>query len=562
MSEYYDIIRKHAILNRIEHGKANEKAVLGKVVSEAPEAKEDIQALMNEVKYIVDSVNEMPEDILQEYAPELSEEEEEEEDRLSLSEGVEGVKMRFAPNPNGPATLGSARGIVVNSELVEKYSGKLFLRFDDTDPKTKKPMREAYGWYIEDCEWLGARPDEIYYASERVSLYYEYGEMLIEKGKAYVCFCSQKEFKEYKDSGEKCPHRETKTEANQSKWLKMLQGEYEEGECVLRIKTDMSHKDPAIRDWVAFRVLYEEHPRVGDKFIVWPTLDFQSAIEDYLLGITHIIRGKDLIDSEKRQKYVYDYLGWDYPETLHWGRIKIEEFGKFSTSQLKKDIENGKYVGWDDPQIPTLRALRRRGITPQAIRKIMLDLGIGETDVSVSMKTLYAENRKVLDPEVNRYFFVEDPVQLNVKDAEDMKVELPLHPDYPDRGTRVFNLSAENGLMKLYIPREDVDSLQEGDEIRLKDSFNVEIESISEKGVEARYLDEKNLQVPKIHFVQDHLEAMVVKPDELVNGYVEPACKDIPVETIVQLERYGFARLDSMKTASLNVNPVFYFAHR
>ena len=150
--------------------------------------------------------------------------------------------MRFAPNPNGAATLGSARGIVINSEYAKMYKGKFILRFDDTDPLLKRPMLEAYEWYIEDCEWLDATPDEVIVASERMDLYYRYGKELIERGLAYVCLCTQEEFKAYKERMRACPHRDADVETNMENWDRMLSGFYEEKEAVLRIKTDMANE--------------------------------------------------------------------------------------------------------------------------------------------------------------------------------------------------------------------------------------------------------------------------------------------------------------------------------
>ena len=257
------------------------------------------------------------------------------------------VVMRFAPNPNGPATLGSARGMVVNSEYVKMYKGKFILRFDDTDPDIKRPMLEAYEWYLDDFRWLGVVPDQVIYASDHFPLYYDYARKLIEMGKAYVCFCKGEYFKELKDAKKACPHRGVSPEENLRHWEKMLAGEYEDQQAVLRIKTDIEHKDPALRDWGAFRIRKMAHPRsvIGNKYCVWPLLDFAGAIEDHELGMTHIIRGKDLMDSEKRQSYIYKYFGWKYPRTTHWGRVKIYEFGKFSTSSLRKAIETRR-IQW------------------------------------------------------------------------------------------------------------------------------------------------------------------------------------------------------------------------
>ncbi len=549
------VIRKCAILNRIRYGKADRKAVMGKVLCEVPEAKKDIKGLVDEIEKIISEVNGLSLKELEGY--ELKKEKKKRRSKLRLPGNPADVVMRFAPNPNGPATLGSARGIVVNSKLAREYGGKFILRFDDTDPKTKKPMPEAYNWYLEDCVWLNAKPDEVYYASDRIPSYYEYAEKLISLGYAYVCFCSQSVFKELRDSKRGCPHRDTEPKENMKHWKDMLDGRYKEGECVLRIKTDIRHKDPALRDWVAFRIVKEEHPRVGSKYILWPMLDFESAIEDHLLGITHIIRGKDLIDSEHRQKFVYNYLGWKYPVTMHWGRVRLKESGKFSTSRLKEMISRGEYSGWDDPRVPSILAMRRRGVSPQAVVNLMEGLGINETDIVISLENLFAENRKIMDSEANRYFFVGDPVELLVRNAPEKTVEMPFHPSFRNRGFRKFKVSADSkGDIKLFISSDDASRLEKRQTVRLMNLFNVEITCVDDS-FEAVYLREKVLDVYKIHWLQDHLSAKVVTPRGVVSGFCEPLCEKLETGDIIQFERFGFVRLDSKAD-----NLIFYFGHK
>ncbi len=557
MDNLDDVIKAHAIANRIKYGTASEKAVYGQVLAGVPEARKDAKAVSEKVARIVSEVNAMPEEALKALGVVEEKAHEERIPELVLKEVPQPLVMRFAPNPNGPATLGSARGMIVNSVLAKKYGGKFILRFDDTDPKTKKPMLSAYTQYVEDCKWLNAVPDEIFYASDRIGKYYEYAETLIQSEGAYVCFCPQEEFKKLKDAGKPCPDRGRSADENMLLWKGMLKNKYKDGEAVLRIKTDITHKDPAMRDWVAFRIVDEEHPRVGLKHIVWPMLDFESAIEDHLLGTTLIIRGVDLADSEGRQRYVYDYLDWKYPKTLHWGRIRLEEFGKFSTSMIKKAIAEGEYTGWDDPRLPTLMAVKRRGITPEAIRKVMISLGMGVNDVSISMETVYAENRKILDPTASRYFFVQDPVKLSIKGAPETHVKNPLHPGFKERGSREYILRPDaSGNIEVFITKTDASELADGEVIRLMNLFNAKIKR-DDSGVTAEYLAGKLLDVKKIQWVVEHIEAALVTPDRVLKGYCEKACETLKVNDIVQFERVGFARLDALEKMM-----VFYFGHR
>ena len=533
-----EVIWKHVVLNAKKYGKANAKAVMGKVISENPQLRSIAKEVYERVIEIIEEFERLDEDKKIELFERYEEKRVEKKTHgLPPLPNAEKVVMRFAPNPNGAATLGSARGIIVNSEYAKIYNGKFILRFDDTDPRTKRPMVEAYEWYLEDCEWLDAKPDEVVYASKRIGMYYDYAKRLIEMDKAYVCKCKREEFKRFKDLKAECPHRNRSVEENIEEWEKMLNGEYNEGEAVLRIKTDMKHKDPAVRDWVAFRIIYSDHPLVGDKFIVYPTLDFESAIEDHILGITHILRGKDLADSEKRQRYIYKYFNWNYPIVKLWGKVKIHEFGKLSTSSIRKGIESGKFKGWDDPRLPTIRALRRRGFEAEAIRKFILSLGVGENDVSVSMKNLYAENRKIVDRKANRYFFIWNPVKLEIEGLSSFpEVALPLHPERDD----VRKLKSERCI---YITKDDYDAFL-GKVVRLKGFCNVRIEDGKAVFVgEDMGLAKKGRNI--IHWlpVNQAVKCFVMGFDRDYEGFVEKNAKK-DVGNVVQFERFAFCRIE------------------
>lgn len=557
------LIKKYALQNAVKYNKLPQAGpVMGKVMA-SQELRTRAKEVNSLVKEVLDEINRMSPDSWEEelnrLAPELIAElkDKKEPDKGLPPLDIKGqLVMRFAPNPNGPPTIGSSRGIVVNSEYTKKYNGKFIIRFDDTDPATKRPMLEAYGWYLDDCEWLGAKPDEVIIASDRIPKYYDVAEQLIKKSGAYVCFCDQEKFKALKDIKKACQHREQHVEKNMELWKKMLSGDYNEQEAVLRIKTDIAHKDPAIRDWVAFRIIKTAHPRpeVGNKYTAWPLLDFESAVEDHLLGTTLIIRGKDLTDSEIRQRYIYKYMGWKYPDTMHWGRLRIHEFGKLSTSGLKKAIADRIYTGWDDPRMPTIRALRRRGIQPEALRKFMIELGLGETDISLSLDTLYAENRKIVDPVANRYFFVWEPVELEVEGAEPKIAKAPLHPSRS--GIRQIPAGK-----KVLICESDVENLKEEERLRLKDLYNIQITGVSP--LRAKFIGTDLDLVKKekariIHWVPaDGQKVRVLSPDGEYVGIGERGIEK-ELDKVVQFERFGFVRIDSVKDDEI----VAYFTHK
>ena len=558
--ETHELVKLYALQNAVEHdADADPGAVIGTLMGEHPELRENAEEISEEAPEVVASVNAMDADerraTLEEEAPEMLEQEDEEEDdslpELPNADDYDEVVMRFAPNPNGPPTIGSARGMVVNDEYVREYDGTLVLRYDDTDPVNKRPLRDAYGWYEEDAEWLGVDVDETYRASDRLETYYEHARELIEEGVAYVCDCPAEEFSEKKAEGVPCPHRDRDVEKNLEEW----DGMHEDAtDTVLRVKTDIEHKNPALRDWVAFRIVEEPHPLTGDEYRVWPMLDFQSAIDDHLLGTTHIIRGKDLRDSEGRQRYVYDAFGWSYPEVLHWGRISVEEYGTLSTSSLAEAIEEGEYNGWDDPRVPTVRALRRRGIRGEALRDALLELGVSESDIEFSMEHVYSANRGLVDDSSNRYFFVRDPVRVEVEDAPETLAHPPLHPD-EDRGEREVHVEDA-----LFLEPNDLPEV--GEKLRLKSLYNVEVASrdppvVRHVGNDLSLVREGDASV--VHWMSaledETVEATLRTPNGDEEGVVEAAARD-ETGNVVQFERVGFARIEKDEPF------VAFFAHR
>lgn len=569
-----ELIMKYALINAISHkGKANPKAVIGKVLGENPELRPKAKEIIPLVNQIVEQVNGMgieeQEAKLKEIYPEFFEtkkEKKEEKKGLPPLPNAEKGKVvtRFAPNPDGAFHLGNARAAILSHEYARIYGGKFILRFDDTDPKVKRPEPKFYDWIVEDLKWLGFQIDEIHIASDRIEIYYNYAEELIRMGKAYVCTCRPEEFRKLRDEGKACPHREEPVEVQLERWRKMLNGEYKEGEAVVRIKTDLSHPNPAVRDWPALRIIDNpNHPRTGNKYRVWPLYNFASAIDDHELGVTHIFRGQEHAENETRQRYVYDYFGWEYPVTVHHGRLSIEGV-ILSKSKTRKGIEDGKYLGWDDPRLGTIRALKRRGIRPEAIRELIIEVGLKRSDTTVSWNNLAAINRRIIEPIANRHFFVADPIPMYIEGyGEEFVAEIPLHPDHPERGIRRLTFKPKK---PVYVSKDDMNLLKPGNFVRLKDLFNVEIVEVSEEGIKARFhsIDYEVARENRwrmIHWVTEGkpCEVLVPQGDELITrkGLLE-ADADVKVDDIVQFERFGFVRIDEVTPEKV----VAIFAHK
>jgi glutamyl-tRNA synthetase len=423
----------------------------------------------------------------------------------------------------------------------EMYDGTFILRFDDTDTKVKPPMLDAYDQIEEETAWLiGRKPDRVVVASDRIETYYEHARTMLEEGHGYVCRCSADEFKIHRVGKTNCPCRSQQVSDNVIFWERMLSGKFKPGDAVVRVKTDMTLKNPALRDWPALRIQDTKahpHPRpeIGSRFTVWPLLDFQSAVEDHLQGVTHIIRGKDLMDSTRKQTLLYQHFGWTYPETLYWGRVKVHEWGGFSTSQMRQDIESETYTGWDDPRLPTLQALRKRGIQAEALRNFWLELGITQKDISVPLATLYSHNTKIVDAQAPRLSFIRDPVDYKLVGEYDGTLSLPVHPNDSQMGSRSWNLKGGT----VWLESEDLGKM----DVRLKEFADVALHD-QEARVESI---ERTDQRPIVHWLAASNSVDAILTETKDNKFIRHEGKlethTYPVGTIVQLERIGYARI-------------------
>ncbi len=554
------VIRKHAIKNALDFGKADEKAVLGKVLAESPELREKVSEILPLVEKIVEEVNAASREQLEEEVKGFKFIEKKEK-RTGLPElkNPENVVLRFAPNPSGPLHLGHSRAAILNDEYAKRYDGKLILRIEDTDPSRVDP--DAYDMIDEDLEWLGVRSHERVIQSERLDIYYDHCKKLIEMGNAYTCTCDSTTFQKLRIDKKACPCRKNSTQENLERYEKMFT-EYPEGGAVVRLKTDLDLEDPSMRDFPLMRIREHPHPTVKGRR-VYPLMNFAVAIDDHLNGLTHVLRGKDHIPNIKKQGFIHDYFGWAPPEYIHYGRLKIEEL-VLSTSKTKEGIEEGKYSGWDDIKLGTLRAMAKRGMQPEAVRKAMIDVGTKLTDIRLSWKNLYAYNRGLIERDANRYFFVEDPKELTVTGCGDMEFSAPLHPDFKDRGNRSLGEIYENEVAKFYVSASDFEIMEPGGFLRLMEACNIEIVDKKDTTADAKFvskgLDEARKRKARlIHWTlaKDGVKVRVIAPEGIIEGYGEPDLENVEVGEIIQFERFGFVRLDEKDDEM-----VFYFTHK
>ena len=550
-----------ALQNAVKHGGVPQPgAVIGMVMGSHPELRsraKEVSALAKEA--IADVAKLSPEDrvtTLQSRAPEmfaaLSEKHEKKKVLPDLEGAENGVVMRFAPNPSGPLHIGHARAAALNDAYVKQYGGRYILRIEDTDPKRVDP--EAYATVQEDIRWLGLGITEVVTQSDRLPIYYDLCRQLIERGGAYVCTCDNEKFKELKQNKTACPCRDLPVAKNLDLWQKMLDHGFKEGEASVRIKTDLTHPDPAMRDFPAFRILdAPPHPRVNAH--VYPLMNFSVVADDHLLGVTHVIRGKDHIANTRRQRYIYDHYGWKVPVYRHYGRMGIEGV-VLSTSQMRLGINEGTYTGWDDIHLGTLRALARRGILPEAVKNAMIAIGIGDVDISFSWDNLYAENKKLVDPTANRYFFVPDPVEATIEGAPAHTAHALLHPRDAVRGSRTLEFTGTVLLPKAeLVPGTTM--------LRLKDLFNVKIVWDGETPSFSYGGDSlADARAAKAHIIQ-WLPAQATVPctlltqDGVMTGACEPAVKT-ELSKVIQFERVGFVKIDAVGADGVRA----YFTHK
>ncbi|ERG98383.1 MAG: glutamyl-tRNA synthetase family protein [Haloquadratum sp. J07HQX50] len=554
---------KHALLNAVKYESAAEvSAVMGPLMSENPEFRSQGGKVSRVVSDVVEDVNsQTPTERrahLEETAPEALAELEVESDEPThtlpaLPGDTSQVRMRAAPNPNGPWHIGHGRMPAVIGTYKDRYDGSFIVRFDDTDPETKRPDLDAYDAILDDINYLGFEPDDVIYASDRLETYYEHAREVIAAEGAYTCSCSGEHFSALKNNAESCPHRQKSVTKTQEEFERMVAGEYTAGEMVLRIRTDINHKNPALRDWVGFRQIDTPHPRESaSEYRCWPMLDFQSAIDDHLTGVTHIIRGIDLQDSAKRQEFLYDYLEWDYPEVVHWGHIQVDAYDiALSTSTIKQEIEAGRLNGWGDPRAPTIQSLRRRGIKGDAIVEAMNELGTSTNNVELSMSSIYANNRSQVDRDADRYFMIRDGTAFSFSDGPPHATP-PLHPD-ADRGTRTIPVGDS-------IQIESADVPQEGERVWLKSLGCVRRtgDQLIPTGDELEVVQSGAVDV--IHWV-DTESAIPVEmhtPEGTVSGVAEPDFHQTSPDTVVQFERIGFARVDDHTEHSARPSVVYW----
>ena len=527
-----------AKIEAAQYGEAKAKSVIGKAMGKYPEFRTQAKDLMSIIDDVINEANSIDAKDLKSYIPKKKKQEKVETKELPPLNKNGNVVLRFAPGPSGPLHLGHTRALALNNYYKKRYNGKLILRLEDTNPNAIDS--EAYDLIPEDLEWLGIEADEVITQSDRIDIYYEDIRKIILEGGAYVTKSDAEEWRELKRQKKAHPDRDRNPEIQIKEFDSLLSGE----NGIVVIKTNLEDPNPALRDFVAFRVVDDPHPLQKNKYRLWPLYNFAVAIDDYRLGITHVLRGKDHLNNTEKQKWIYKYMGWNEPEFIHYGLVSIPKTN-LKTSKIRQSISDGEYTGWDDCRIATIKALARRGYSSETFSKYWEASGLKEVDIKFSWQNFDAMNKDLIDAKSKRLFFVSEPKEFIFKSEKTIMKEAPWHPDNKELGNR--EESIESG-SKIYLPSNDLSKIKGVSEIRLKNLCNVKI-----NGNNLEFSDfEHKKGIPIFQWCSGSKEIILYYPDgEISKGLVEDNIDNLD-STVVQFERTGFVRLEGDKAFFLH----------
>jgi len=458
---------------------------------------------------------------------------------------VQKIHTRFPPEPNGYLHIGHAKAICINFGMAEKYNGLCNLRFDDTNPS--KEDTEYVDSIIEDVKWLGFDwDDRLYFASDYYQQFYRYAILLIEKGLAYVDDLSADEIREYRGTltqpGKESPYRNRSVDENLDLFRRMKDGEFENGEKVLRAKIDMASPNMNMRDPVLYRILKTPHHRTGSEWCIYPMYDYAHPLEDAVENITHSLCSLEFEDHRPLYDWVLENVGINNPpHQYEFARLNLTHTMMSKRKRLEL-VQKGIVDGWDDPRMPTLSGLRRRGYTPSSIRRFCDMIGVAKTYSVVDYGILEHCIREELNTNAQRVMAVLNPLKVIIDNyPDDMTEEMDVenNPEIPDSGKRKVPFSRE-----LYIERDDFDEnppskyfrLKPGGEVRLKNAYFIRCESVmkNDKG-----------EVTEVHCTYDPLSRGGNSPDgRKVRGTIQWVSARHAIEAEVRLYDHLFLKED------------------
>lgn len=555
-------IRKIALQNAFEHeGKTQDKIVLAKILGTKPEFRTKVKEISEDIKTIVSEINQLSfeeqKKIIEENFPDIlipKEKTEEREGLPPLKNAEHGkVVTRFPPEPNGYPHIGHAKAAIINAEYAKMYGGKFILRMDDTNPEAER--MEYHAAIKVGLDWLGIKFDVIKNTSDDMEIFYEKGIELINSGKAYVCTCKREDISENRRERIACKCSRGDIKQSNQGWEKMF-GKFKPGDAIVRFRGNMKADNAVMRDPVLFRIIEEKHYTLGNKYRVWPSYDFAVAIEDSIDGVTHAFRSKEFELRKELIDAILDALNMRKPYQDFFSRLEFKGM-PISKRILKPLIEEGKVSWYDDPRLPTLESLRRRGIKPEAIKKFILSLGLTKANTLAPFDALESFNRKFVDADSIRLFMVSKPKKITIKKIPFSFVEISNHP-VKDMGKRKINIDES-----FYISGEDVENMK-GTQIRLLGLGNIKIsknngelqgeftEGESNSDIQKiQWIPQKNahmikILIPKQLFIDDKFNEDSLEELEV---YTEPHYLELKEGEEIQFVRFGYCRKDSQNQA-------------
>jgi glutamyl-tRNA synthetase len=555
-------IRRIALQNAFEHeGKTQDKIVLAKILGTKPEFRTRVKEISEDIKLVVSAVNQISFEEqrkeIEENFPEIlipKEKNEEREGLPPLKNAEQGkVVTRFPPEPNGYPHIGHAKAAIINAEYAKMYGGKFILRMDDTNPEAER--MEYHAAIKVGLDWLGIKFDVIKNTSDDMEIFYKKGIELINSDKAYVCTCKREDISENRRERKACKCSRGDIKQNNQGWEKMFD-KFKPGDAIIRFRGDMKADNAVMRDPVLFRIIDEKHYTLGNKYRVWPSYDFAVAIEDSIDGVTHAFRSKEFELRKELIDAILDALNMRKPYQDFFSRLEFKGM-PISKRILKPLIEEGKVSWYDDPRLPTLESLRRRGIKPEAIKKFILSLGLTKANTLAPFDALESFNRKFVDADSIRLFMVSNPKKITIKKLPFSFVEISNHP-IKDIGKRKINID-EN----FYISGEDVENMK-GTQIRLLGLGNIKIlknngdlegefteEEPNSDIQKIQWIPQKNahmikILIPKQLFIDDKFNENSLEELEV---YTEPHYLQLKDGEEIQFVRFGYCRKDSQNQA-------------
>ena len=556
-------IRKMALQNAFEHGgETRDKIILGKILGTKPEFRSKVKEITENISEIVSVVNQLSLEeqgkVIKEKFPELLAPKEkivEREGLPELKDAEQGkVITRFPPEPNGYPHIGHAKAAIINSEYAKMYGGKFILRMDDTNPEAER--MEYHAAIKVGLEWLGIEFDTVKNTSDDMEVFYEKGIELINSGKAYVCTCKREDISKNRRERKACKCSTYDIDKNNKNWKKMKE-KFKPGDAIVRFRGDMKADNAVMRDPVLFRIIEGKHYTLGEKYRIWPSYDMAVAIEDSIDGVTHAFRSKEFELRKELIDAILDALNMRKPAQDFFSRLEFKGM-PISKRIIKPLIEEGKVSWYDDPRLPTLEALRRRGIKPEAIKKFIMSLGLTKANTLAPFDALEAFNRKFVDADSIRLFMVSNAKKLTVRNLPISSIEIPNHP-INEMGRRKIEIDGN-----FYISGNDAQEIKEGTQVRLLGLGNI---SITKEGIELEgdFIENGDTaDIPKIQWISQktaHKIKMLI-PRILFNDdkfneesleeldvYTEPHYLQLKEGEEIQFVRFGYCRKDSQNQA-------------